>query len=44
MLRALVRAGANVNRADRNGATPLQLARGRGYREMVQILENAGMR
>lgn len=41
-LRALVRAGANVNIADRNRASPLQLARGRGYHEMVQILEAAG--
>jgi len=39
-LRALVRAGANVNVADRNGATPLQLARSRGYKEMVAALEN----
>ena len=41
-LRALVDAGANVNLADRGGATPLQLARGRGYREMAAILEKAG--
>lgn len=41
-LRALVRAGANVNLADRNGATPLALARSRGYRPMVEILEKAG--
>lgn len=41
-LRALVQAGANVNIADRNRMTPLQLARGRGYKEMVQILEKAG--
>ena len=41
-LRALVRAGANVNIADRNRASPLQLARGRGYHEMVQILQAAG--
>ncbi len=41
-LRALVQAGANVNIADRNRVTPLQLARGRGYREMVSILEKAG--
>ena len=41
-LRALVQAGANVNMADRNRVSPLQLARGRGYREMVQILEKAG--
>ncbi len=43
-LRALVPAGANFNRADRSCATPLQLARARGYREMVQILEKAGGR
>jgi ankyrin repeat protein len=43
-LEALVRAGANVNLADRNGQTPLALARGRGYREMVVILERAGAR
>jgi ankyrin repeat protein len=43
-LRALVRAGANVNLADRNGQTPLQLARQRGFRAMVEILEKAGAR
>ncbi len=41
-LRALVEAGANVNLADRNGATPLTLAKARGYREMAAILEKAG--
>lgn len=41
-LRALVAAGANVNLGDRNRVSPLQLARGRGYREMVEILEKAG--
>jgi len=41
-LRAIVRAGANVNLADRNGQTPLQLARQRGYKEMMAILEQAG--
>jgi len=43
-LKALVEAGANVNLADRSGATPLALARGRGYREMAAILEKAGAR
>jgi ankyrin repeat protein len=43
-LRALVKAGANVNIADRNGVSPLQLARRRGYREMTQILQQAGAR
>ncbi|MDB5809808.1 MAG: ankyrin repeat family protein [Betaproteobacteria bacterium] len=41
-LRALVRAGANVNLADRHGQSPLQLARQRGYQTMVEILEQAG--
>jgi ankyrin repeat protein len=43
-LKALVEAGANLQLADRSGATPLALARGRGYREMVVILERAGAR
>lgn len=43
-LKALVEAGANVNLADRSGTTPLALARSRGYREMVAILERAGAR
>jgi ankyrin repeat protein len=43
-LRALVRAGANVNIPDRAGITPLAHARGRGYKEMVAILEKAGAR
>jgi ankyrin repeat protein len=43
-LRALVEAGANVNLADGKGATPLALAKGRGYRDMVAILEKAGAR
>lgn len=41
-LRAIVGAGANVNLADRNRQTPLQLARQRGYKAMVAILEQAG--
>lgn len=41
-LEALVKAGANVNLADREGNTPLRLARLRGYSEMVKILEAAG--
>jgi ankyrin repeat protein len=41
-LTALVRAGANVNLADRNGQTPLQLARQRRYQAMTAILEQAG--
>jgi ankyrin repeat protein len=41
-LDALVKAGANVNIADRQGVTPLGHAKGRGYAEMVRILEAAG--
>ena len=41
-LRALVDAGANVNIPDASGATPLKLARNRGYREMVVMLEKSG--
>ena len=43
-LDALVKAGANVNLADRGGSTPLKLARGRGYTDMVAILEKVGAR
>jgi ankyrin repeat protein len=43
-LKALVDAGANVNLADRDGRTPLALAKSRGYREMVAILGKAGAR
>ena len=41
-LKALVDAGANVNIADREGKRPLQMARERGYEEMIRILEKAG--
>ena len=43
-LQALVDAGANLNIADRSGATPLALARARGYTRMVEILAKAGAR
>jgi ankyrin repeat protein len=43
-MRALVEAGANVSLADRNGQTPLALARSRRYGEMVNLLERAGAR
>ena len=43
-VRELVEAGADVNIADKQGATPLQHARRRGYVEMARILENAGAR
>jgi ankyrin repeat protein len=41
-LRALVEAGADVNIPDGSGATPLKLARSRGYHDMVAILEKSG--
>jgi ankyrin repeat protein len=40
-LTALVDAGADVHLADRSGATPLALARARGYRDMAAILLRA---
>ena len=44
VLRALLEAGADTRLADRAGNTPLMLANGRGFREMVQMLEAAGAR
>ena len=41
---ALIDAGADVNRSDRVGRTPLALARERGYAAMVDRLERAGAR
>ena len=43
-LRALVEAGANLRLTDRQGNTPLQLARSRGFGEMVKVLESAPRR
>jgi uncharacterized protein len=40
-LKALVEAGANVNLADREGRTPLSLAKQRGYAEMTRLLAGA---
>ena len=40
-LKALIDAGANTRLADREGRTPLQLARSRGYTAMVKLLEAA---
>ena len=43
-LTALVRAGARLDLADREGRTPLALARARGHRAMEQVLAAAGAR
>jgi uncharacterized protein len=40
-LKALIDAGANTKLTDREGRTPLQLARSRGYGAMVKMLEAA---
>ena len=39
---ALLAAGASTALADRDGKTPLQLAKSRGYADMVRQLERAG--
>lgn len=41
-LKALIDAGADVNIADGNGVSPLQLAQRHGFDEMVRILKAAG--
>ncbi|MGZ5267463.1 MAG: ankyrin repeat domain-containing protein [Caldimonas sp.] len=41
---ALLKAGASTALADRAGKTSLQLARERGYAEIVQLLESTGAR
>lgn len=43
-LKALLAAGASTKLTDRQGATPLAMAKSRGYGEMVQVLEAAGAR
>jgi hypothetical protein len=40
-VRALLDAGADPRLADRHGATPLELARARGYVAMVRMIESA---
>lgn len=44
VVRALVKAGARLDLPDRQGATPLALARQRGYTAIAAILERAGAR
>jgi ankyrin repeat protein len=43
-VRLLIAAGADVNLADSNGATPLAHARQRGFTEIAALLESAGGR
>ena len=43
-LEALVHAGADVQLADRQGQSPLALAKRLGHTAMVQVLEKAGAR
>jgi ankyrin repeat protein len=43
-LKALVEAGASTKLADRQGRTPLELARARGYKQMVALLEQPAKR
>ncbi|GJL56458.1 MAG: hypothetical protein NPIRA02_35900 [Nitrospirales bacterium] len=42
IVQLLVDAGANVNVSDKEGVTPLQHARRKGFHEIVEILESAG--
>ncbi len=44
VVQALLKAGASTSLADRQGRTPLALAKDRGYGEMVKLLEAAGAR
>ena len=43
-LKALIEAGANLQIADREGKTPLTLAKSRGFSVMAAMLERAGAR
>jgi ankyrin repeat protein len=43
-LKALIDAGASTKLADRQGRTPLELARSRGYKQMVALLEQPAKR
>ena len=42
IMKLLLRHGAKVNLADRDGVTPMAHAQRRGYKEMVKLLQRAG--
>lgn len=42
IVRLLIEHGADVNLADHDGVTPLQHAKQRGYKEMIEMLTKAG--
>ncbi|MEO5967561.1 MAG: ankyrin repeat domain-containing protein, partial [Ferruginibacter sp.] len=42
IVQLLVDAGSSVNIPDKNGISPLQHAKKRGYKNIVSILEKAG--
>ena len=42
VVRALVTVGADINKADNNGVTPLRTARRQGHTEVAGFLESAG--
>ncbi|WP_436487108.1 ankyrin repeat domain-containing protein [Chitinophaga sp. ARDCPP14] len=44
VVKMLIAAGAHVNIADKDGVTALQHAQKRGYKEIVQLLQQAGAR
>jgi uncharacterized protein len=44
IVKALLAAGADVKRADKDGVTPLQHARARGYAAIATLLQDAGAR
>lgn len=44
IIEILLQHGADINLADKDGVTPLQHARQRGYQEIIEILEGAGGR